>query len=96
MAEIEGALDQPARPWALYAEDGGVLRGDEVWGEAEASLETFSLDAALLLSFVAETHGGGGGEDEPHEDEDEDEDAMSRGSQSAEEEIHGLDDLGLM
>ena len=96
MAEIEGALDQPARPWALYAEDGGVLRGDEVWGEAEASLETFSLDAALLLSFVAEAHGGGGGEDEPDEDEDEDEDAMSRGSQSAEEEIHGLDDLGLM
>ena len=40
--------------------------------EAEASVDCFSLDAALLLSFVAEGHGDatGGGESDDDDDDD--------------------------
>ena len=48
----------------MHAQDTAALCGDEAWADAEASVACFSLDAALLLSFVAEGHGDatGGGE----------------------------------
>ena len=75
----------------MHAQDTAALCGDEAWAEAEASVACFSLDAALLLSFVAEGHADatGGGEsdddgsdgvvdrDDGVDDDDDDYDAMS-------------------
>tara|TARA_B100000768_G_scaffold64080_1_gene61875 strand:+ start:311 stop:598 length:288 start_codon:yes stop_codon:yes gene_type:complete len=94
----------------MYSQDTTALRGDEAWAEAEASVDCFSLDAALLLSFVAEGHGDATGGGESDDDDDgsngsdgsdgvdddaDDDDAMSKGFNPYAEQELNLDELGL-
>ena len=94
----------------MYSQDTAALRGDEAWAQAEASVDCFSLDAALLLSFVAEGHGDATGGGESDDDDDgsngsdgrdgvdddaDDDDAMSKGFNPYAEQELNLDELGL-
>jgi len=103
----ESAESAAERPWALYVEDahaftasavddagGGGGGGAEAPAMVGATVECFSLDAALLLSFVTDGYGGEArsGEAGGDDDDDDDDEAMSRGSGSDSEDMTGMDD----